>query len=78
MESKFDETFIEEMKVVLSPGVRDTHIHCVFYILDPARLDANINASRGVTNGTDSGRIGKRPRIVGALDEAAYPQADNP
>lgn len=69
VESKFDDTFIEEMKVVRAPGVRDTHIHCVFFILDPSRLDANINASQGISNGIESSRIGKTPRIVGALDE---------
>jgi septin family protein len=69
VESKFDDTFVEEMKVVRAPGVRDTHIHCVFFILDPSRLDTNINASQGAGNGVESGRIGKPPRIVGALDE---------
>lgn len=69
VESKFDDTFIEEMKVVRAPGVRDTHIHCVFFILDPARLDANINASQGGSTGHEAGRLGKAPRIVGALDE---------
>jgi len=69
VESKFDDTFIEEMKVVRAPGVRDTHIHCVFFILDPSRLDANINATQGLNNGVESSRIGKPPRIVGALDE---------
>jgi septin family protein len=42
LESKFEETFTEEQKVVRAPGVRDTHIHCVFLILDPSRLDANL------------------------------------
>ncbi|EXJ79598.1 hypothetical protein A1O3_07877 [Capronia epimyces CBS 606.96] len=69
VESKFDDTFIEEMKVVRSPGVKDTHIHCVFLILDPSRLDANINVSQRASNGVDTGRIGKPVRIVGALDE---------
>ena len=69
VESKFDDTFIEEMKVVRAPGVRDTHIHCVFFILDPAKLDANINAAQGINNGAEASRIGKPPRIVGALDE---------
>jgi septin family protein len=69
VESKFDDTFIEEMKVVRAPGVRDTHIHCVFFVLDPSRLDANLNAAQGGnTNGVES-RIGKPPRIIGALDE---------
>ncbi|KAK4946885.1 hypothetical protein LTR10_014027 [Elasticomyces elasticus] len=69
VESKFDDTFLEEMKVVRSPGARDTHIHCVFFILDPARLDSNINAGQGTSNGAETSRIGKPPRIVGALDE---------
>ena len=42
LESKFEDTFAEENKVVRAPGVRDTHIHCVFLVLDPARLDSNI------------------------------------
>lgn len=69
VESKFDDTFIEEMKVVRSPGVVDSHIHCVFLILDPSRLDENINLSQGQENSTDGGRISKPARIVGALDE---------
>ncbi|KAI1610333.1 hypothetical protein EDD36DRAFT_467402 [Exophiala viscosa] len=69
VESKFDDTFLEEMKVVRSPGARDTHIHCVFFILDPARLDSNINAGQGAANGVETSRVGKPPRIVGALDE---------
>lgn len=46
LESKFEDTFAEEQKVVRSPGAKDTHIHCVFLILDPARLDANIVESK--------------------------------
>ncbi|KAF2205125.1 hypothetical protein GQ43DRAFT_67848 [Delitschia confertaspora ATCC 74209] len=42
LESKFEDTFTEEQKVVRAPGVRDTHIHCVFLILDPSRLDSNM------------------------------------
>ncbi|EEY15980.1 Sep4b [Verticillium alfalfae VaMs.102] len=30
LESRFEETFAEEMKVVRSPGVQDTHIHAAF------------------------------------------------
>lgn len=54
LESKFDDTFSEEMKVVRSPGVRDTHIHCVLLLLDPARLDHNLAFAReaGPMNGT--------------------------
>ncbi|KAL1612094.1 hypothetical protein SLS60_000317 [Paraconiothyrium brasiliense] len=46
LESKFEDTFGEEQKVIRAPGVRDTHIHCAFLILDPARLDANIAESK--------------------------------
>lgn len=41
LESKFEETFTEETKVVRAPVVRDTHVHCVFLLLDPARLTPN-------------------------------------
>ena len=59
LESKFEDTFSEEQKVVRSPGAKDTHIHCVFMIMDPARLDANIaNSKKPSTN------------IIGGLDEA--------
>ena len=44
VESKFEETFVEEQKVMRSPGAKDTHIHCVFLVLDPVRLDANVAA----------------------------------
>ena len=46
IESKFEDTFNEESKVARAPGIRDTHIHCVFLLLDPIRLDATISASR--------------------------------
>ncbi|KAL1988707.1 hypothetical protein VTN96DRAFT_8407 [Rasamsonia emersonii] len=68
LESKFEETFTEEMKVVRSPGVRDTHIHCVFLILDPVRLDSNISAARKAAEKAN-GNIPGSPRIVGILDE---------
>lgn len=44
IESKFEDTYTEESKVARAPGFQDTHIHCVFLILDPSRLDANIAA----------------------------------
>lgn len=69
VESKFDDTFVEEMKVVRSPGVVDSHIHCVFLILDPSRLDENINLAEAQNNSSEGGRISKPARIVGALDE---------
>lgn len=46
VESKFEDTFTEENRVARTPGFRDTHIHCVFLLLDPARLDANIAATK--------------------------------
>ena len=68
LESKFDDTFAEEMKVVRAPGVRDTHIHCAFLILDPSRLDANITAAQKAANGV-SRKHGDPERVVGGLDE---------
>ncbi|KAL2868413.1 uncharacterized protein BJX67DRAFT_371460 [Aspergillus lucknowensis] len=66
LESKFEETLNEEMKVIRSPGARDTHIHCTFLILDPSRLDENIAAAERAAQGKP------RPsdsRILGVLDE---------
>jgi septin family protein len=62
IESKFEETFAEEQKVMRSPGFRDTHIHCVFLVLDPLKLDANL-ASAQQSNGNISGSR------VGGLDD---------
>jgi septin family protein len=64
LESKFEDTFGEEQKVVRAPGVKDTHIHCVFLILDPARLDSNIAAARKRSNVLQAGNA-----IFGGLDE---------
>ncbi|KAI1379188.1 hypothetical protein F4677DRAFT_361224 [Hypoxylon crocopeplum] len=70
LESKFEETFAEEMKVVRSPGVQDTHIHAVFLILDPARLDRNIAAAKAASaNGHSNKYQEDLSRIVGGLDE---------
>ncbi|KAK2591630.1 hypothetical protein QQS21_010672 [Conoideocrella luteorostrata] len=70
LESKFEETFAEEMKVVRSPGVQDSHIHAVFLVLDPSRLDRNIAASRNRSNGHHGvGGYDSRTRDSGALDE---------
>jgi septin family protein len=63
LESKFEETFTEEQKVVRAPGVRDTHIHCVFLILDPARLDANVAEARKKQNKMMTSQT------IGGLDE---------
>ncbi|RKU45396.1 hypothetical protein DL546_004710 [Coniochaeta pulveracea] len=68
LESKFEETFTEEMKVVRSPGVQDTHIHATFMVLDPARLDRNIAAGRAA-DGHVNGKHYPQARVVGGLDE---------
>ncbi|KAF1913933.1 hypothetical protein BDU57DRAFT_456455 [Ampelomyces quisqualis] len=64
LESKFEDTFGEEQKVVRAPGVKDTHIHCVFLMLDPARLDSNIAQARKRSNALKAGSA-----IFGGLDE---------
>lgn len=70
LESKFEETFSEEMKVIRAPGIQDTHIHCVFLILDPSRLDTNIQAGQqNSTNGSGGGKYNRTSRIIGGLDE---------
>jgi septin family protein len=71
LESKFEETFAEEMKVVRSPGVQDTHIHAAFMVLDPSRLDQNIAAARKLSsNGaSQNGQNGAVPRAFGSLEE---------
>jgi septin family protein len=70
IESKFDDTFNEEMKVVRAPGVQDTHIHLVFLIIDPFRLDTNIQAAQQMmTNGSSTGNHPRTSRFVGGLDE---------
>ena len=71
LESKFEETFTEEMKVVRAPGVQDTHIHCAFLILDPVRLDRNLAAAKSASaNGNGvNGKYASAPRVIGGLDE---------
>ena len=51
VEAKFEDTFVEEQKVMRSPGVKDTHIHCAFLVLDPVRLDSSIAESTGFPKG---------------------------
>lgn len=53
VESKFQETFSEEQKVVRTPGVQDTHIHCVILLLDPSRLDSTMAMSKAKTHEVD-------------------------
>ena len=75
LESKFEETFTEEMKVHRSPGVQDTHIHCVFLVLDPLRLDLNIRAARKASGTNGATLNGKSfispptPPVSSGLDE---------
>ncbi|KAK4154897.1 hypothetical protein C8A00DRAFT_14045 [Chaetomidium leptoderma] len=69
LESKFEETFTEEMKVIRSPGVQDTHIHAVFLVLDPSRLDRNIAAARAANSQQNGGKHYPHARILGGLDE---------
>ncbi|KAH0048597.1 hypothetical protein KCU72_g8533, partial [Aureobasidium melanogenum] len=45
IESKFEDTFTQESRVVRTPGVKDTHIHCVLLLLDPARLDSTMHSA---------------------------------
>jgi hypothetical protein len=49
---------------VRAPGAKDTHIHCVFLILDPIRLDQNIAEARKKSNIVKAGSA-----IFGGLDE---------
>ncbi|KAE9985115.1 hypothetical protein EG328_007886 [Venturia inaequalis] len=67
LESKFEETFTEEQKVVRAPGVRDTHIHCVFLILDPRRLDTNLAYSRKLRQ--QPTKYDEAVHLMGVLDE---------
>lgn len=71
LESKFEETFNEEMKVIRSPGVQDTHIHAAFLILDPAHLDRNIAVVKNQSvYGYQNGRASEQQsRVTGALDD---------
>jgi septin family protein len=69
LESKFEETFAEEMKVVRSPGVQDTHIHAAFLVMDPAQLDRNIAAGRKLSNFHQNGTHKSNGKVSGALDE---------
>lgn len=70
IESKFEQTFAEEMKVVRSPGVQDTHIHAVFIMLDPSRIDRNIANARKAQPHVDgqNGVHHDTDKAAGALD----------
>lgn len=66
LESKFEETLAEEMKVVRSPGARDTHIHCTFLLLDPVHLDQNFASAERAKNGK---RKETDTPVTGILDQ---------
>lgn len=71
IESKFEQTFAEEMKVVRSPGVQDTHIHAVFLMLDPSHIDRNITSARKAqlhAEGLQNGFRSDTAKVTGALD----------
>lgn len=67
LESKFEDTLTEEMKVIRSPGARDTHIHCTFLILDPVRLDENRAVAERFASGTQKATDSP---VVGILDKS--------
>jgi len=69
VEHKFEETFREEQKVLRATGAKDTHIHCVFLILDPSRLDANIALSSPNNANAINGKYRTKRRVIGSLDE---------
>ena len=68
LEGKFEDTLREETKVIRSPGVRDTHIHCTFLVLDPVRLDENAAAAERAANGnpkaSDSPTVGILDKLL--------------
>jgi septin family protein len=70
LESKFEDTFSEETKVVRAPGVQDTHIHCTFLLLDPLRLDRQIQEATKANSTTSiNGAFVPPPRTATGLDE---------
>ena len=76
LESKFEDTFNEEMKVVRSPGVRDTHIHCVFLILDPLRLDSNLSSARKARNAAKGASVGNGNSFLHDIESSTLSALD--
>ncbi|KZF20449.1 hypothetical protein L228DRAFT_28079 [Xylona heveae TC161] len=69
VDSKFEQTFSEEMKVIRAPGIADPHIHCAILILDPARLDMNLAEANKNSNAEGIyNKATTTSKIVGALD----------
>ena len=77
IEGKFEETFSEENKVIRSPGkILDTHIHCVFLLLDPLQLDLNfamakkaLQRNKNASNGRPGAKAGIPLLETSILDE---------
>ena len=67
VDSKFQETFYEEQKVLRATGHRDSHIHCILLLLDPARLDLNTAAAN--SSNPQSHLLRKQQRFVGIFDD---------
>jgi len=59
IESKFEETFVQEQKVLRNAAAWDTHIHCVLLLLDPTRLHSTTNASylRSVSGASEGPKL---------------------
>ena len=68
IDSKFHDTLTEELKVIRTPNVRDTHIHCVLLLLDPTRLNTNIAISQQATSTNGTSFFGFSS-VTGALEE---------
>ena len=76
IESRFEDTLSEEVKVVRSPGTKDPHIHCVILLLDPVNLNHTLSAARKAREGYDgnfsNGKSYLRdtsPETLNGLDE---------
>ncbi|KAI1006276.1 hypothetical protein K3495_g1950 [Podosphaera aphanis] len=72
IENKFEETLMQESKVVRAPGIQDTHIHTVFLLLDPLRLDRSIAALKEIHKNNCLNRKYQfsTHSVVGGLDES--------
>ncbi|KAF3941385.1 Septin-9 [Dactylella cylindrospora] len=66
IENKFEETFTEETRVSRIPGAKDSHIHCTFLLMDPARLDAGV--SKAIRRGPKSNKETEKEGLDEDLD----------
>lgn len=72
LESKFEETYDEEVKLARDPGARDTRVHCVFLLLDPVRIGLKMATSRGAMAKEEdflNGAALARANVTGGLDD---------